>query len=277
MGTPQRPTHRKLSTLLIIVGLVLIGIAAFMWFSKQWEYHEQDAENEKLATYAQFPEGDDQPPTVDWAGLKAINPEIVGWIYIPNTAINYPVYQAADNEKYLRHNAEGEYAVGGQVFMDYANTKPGMVDQQTLIYGHHLRNGAMFKHIADMDNQSTFDNTPTVWYLTEDKNFELEPLFLYYTNGDDTEVRELQMESDDVFREYLLGRLTNAVTRRDDAEQIIASTSHALSLITCNYYQDNGRTVLVCVPKDEAQQSGVPAAADAYDSSGSASSGDATN
>lgn len=245
-------THRRLSTLLIVVGAVLIAVAAFMWGSKQWEYHEQDVENEKLATYAQFTEDGDEPPTVDWAGLKAINQEIVGWIYIPNTSINYPVYQASDNQKYLRHNAEGEYSIGGQVFMDYENTAPGMVDQQSIIYGHHLRNGAMFKHVADMDTQSTFDNTPTVWYLTEQQNYELEPLFLYYTNGDDTEVRELQMDSVEAFREYLLGRLGSAVTRRSDAEEIISRTEHVLTLVTCNYYQDNGRTILVCVPKGAA-------------------------
>lgn len=260
MGTQKHSGHRKLSTLLIVIGLVLIGIAAFMWFSKQWQYHEQDAENQKLATYAQFPEGEAQPPTVDWAGLKAINPEIVGWVYIPDTSINYPVYQASDNQKYLRHNAEGQYAIGGQVFMDYQNTAPGMVDQQTVVYGHHLRNGAMFKHIADMDNQSTFDATPTVWYLTEQHSYELEPLFLYYTTGDDAEVRELQFDSNDSFRSYLLDRLGGAATRRSDAEQIVGTTSHVLSLVTCNYYQDNGRTVLVCVPKGEAQGAGEASA-----------------
>lgn len=250
-GTKGR-SHGRLSTLLIIVGVALIAVAAYLWFSKQYEYHEQDVENEKLVTYAQFTEGEEGPPTVDWAGLKAINTEVVGWIYIPNTSISYPVYQAGDNEKYLRHNAEGEYAIGGQVFMDYQNTAPGMVDQQTIIYGHHLRNGAMFKHVADMDTQSTFDNTPTVWYLTENENYELEPLFLYYTNGDDTEVRELQMDSDETFRQYLLGRLGSAVTRRSDAEDVVMRTSHVLTLVTCNYYEDNGRTVLVCVPKSEA-------------------------
>lgn len=247
--------RRVVSTILLVVGIALLVGAGGYWLSKQWEYHEQDVENEKLASYAQFPEGTDEPPTIDWAGLKAINPDIVGWIYIPNTSVNYPVYQGDSNEKYLRTNAEGQYSVGGQVFMDYENTAPGMVDNQSIIYGHHLRNGAMFKAIADMDDQSTFDATPTVWYLTENQNYELEPLFLYYTVGSDTEVRTLNSASTADFQSYLLSRLANAQTKRSDAEQVVSKTQHVLSLITCNYYQDDGRTVLVCVPKSEAQDS----------------------
>lgn len=247
-----RPHRRAVSTLLIVVGVALLAIAAWLWLSKQWQYHEQDVENEKLATYAQLPQTNDGPPTVDWAGLKAVNDDVVGWVYIPNTSINYPVYQGETNQTYLRMDAEGNYSIGGQVFLDYENTAPGMVDQQSVVYGHHLRNGAMFKHVADMATQSTFDDTPTVWYLTESQSYELEPVFLYHTTGDDTGVRELRTSTDEEFRQYLLERLGEAVSRRSDAEDVIARTSHVLSLVTCQYADQNGRAVLVCVPKVEA-------------------------
>ncbi|MCH4119933.1 MAG: class B sortase [Atopobiaceae bacterium] len=104
-----------------------------------------------------------------------MNPEVVGWVQIPNTVVSFPVYQASDNDKYLHTNAEGTYSLGGQVFMDYQNQAPGMLDQQTIIYGHHLRNGAMFKPIADMDKQEAFDSVSTVWYVTEDATTSSSP------------------------------------------------------------------------------------------------------
>lgn len=256
-NTKARNHRKRLSTVLIVVGLVLVGVALTMWLARQAEYRAQDAENEELASYAQFPEGEDTPPNIDWEGLKAVNSEVVGWLYIPRSSVNFPVYQAGDNSKYLRHNADGDYSIGGQAFMDYENTAPGMLDQQTVIYGHHLRNGAMFKRVADMDTQSTFDNTPTIWYLTQSCSYKLEPLFLYYTNGDDTGVRQLQAASSEDFHTYLLDRLGSAVTKRSDASAIIPRARHVLSLVTCNYYQDNGRTVLVCVPKNEALESSI--------------------
>ena len=248
---PRKRRNRIISTVLFIVGIALIVAAAGMYGYSQWQYHEQDVENEKLAAYATVDDQGTSAPVVDWAGLKAVNPEVVGWVQIPNTVVSFPVYQASDNDKYLHTNAEGNYSLGGQVFMDYQNQAPGMVDQQTISYGHHLRNGAMFKPIADMDKQEAFDSVSTVWYVTEDATYELEPLFLYYTDENDTNVRVFDWSSDDEFHSYLSDLLAKAVTSRSDASELIGKTSHVLTLCTCNYIDGYGRTILVCVPKSE--------------------------
>ena len=248
---PRKRRNRIISTLLFIVGIALIAAAVGMYGYSQWQYHEQDVENEKLAAYATVDDQGNQPPVVDWAALKAVNPEVVGWVQIPNTVVSFPVYQASDNDKYLHTNAEGNYSLGGQVFMDYQNLAPGMLDQQTIIYGHHLRNGAMFKPIADMDKQEAFDSVSTVWYVTEDANYELEPLFLYYTDENDTNVRVFDWTSEEEFHSYLSGLLAKSVTSRQDAAELIGKTSHVLTLCTCNYIDGYGRTILVCVPKSE--------------------------
>lgn len=248
----KRSVGRIVSNVLIVVGVALIIAAAAIWGRNQWRYHEQDVETEKLATYVKLGDDSHAAPVVDWAGLKAINPEVVGWLEIPGTVVNYPVYQHSDNEYYLTHNADGSTSIGGQVFMDSEGTAPGMVDPVTIIYGHHLRNGAMFKQVADMDKQDLFDQVDTVWYETETATYELEPLFLYYTTPEDTTVRIFEFGADEDYRAYLQGKLASAVTRRSDAEQIIQQCQHVLTLSTCNYYDGYGRTELVCVPKAEA-------------------------
>ena len=121
------------------MGIALIVAAAGMYGYSQWQYHEQDVENEKLAAYATVDDQGTSAPVVDWAGLKAVNPEVVGWVQIPNTVVSFPVYQASDNDKYLHTNAEGNYSLGGQVFMDYQEPGARHGDQQTIIYGHHLQ------------------------------------------------------------------------------------------------------------------------------------------
>lgn len=250
---PRKRTARIVSVVLFVAGVALIATAAGMWIYNQWQYHEQDRINDELAAFADVSDNGTTPPQVDWAGLKAINDEVVGWIQIPGTVVNFPVYQASDNEKYLDQSAEGGYAVGGQIFMDYANTPPGMVDGQTLIYGHHMRNGTMFKTVSDMTNQEMFDGVSTIWYVTEEATYELEPLLVYETEADDTEARRFVFSSDDELRQYLRGLLDKATTSRADAADVISRTSHVLTLCTCDYeYGDNGRTLLICVPKDEA-------------------------
>lgn len=250
---PRKRAGRVVSVLLFVVGIALIATAAGMWIYNQWQYREQDRINDQLATYADVSDNGTTPPQVDWAALKAVNDEVVGWLQIPGTVVNFPVYQASDNDKYLHTSAEGTYSLGGQVFMDYACTPPGMVDGQTIIYGHHLRNGAMFKPISDMTNQEMFDGVSTVWYVTEEQTFELEPLLTYETDASDANARTFAFASDDELRAYLTDLLGRAVTSRADAAETIASTTRVLTLCTCNYDNgDSGRTLLVCVPKPQA-------------------------
>lgn len=258
---PLKRVGRVFSVLLFVVGLALIGVAGGMWLHDQWEYHEQDVINEELAGYAKVTGDGSSAPQVDWASLKAVNSEVVGWVQIPGTVINFPVYQGSDNEKYLHTNAEGNYSVGGQIFLDAENTAPGMVDSQTIIYGHHLRNGAMFKAIYDMQNQEMFDGISTIWYVTEDATYELVPLMTYHTEADDTNVRRFSFGSTEELQSYLTDLLGKASSKAANADELIAGASNVLTLCTCNYDEgDSGRSLLICVPKATADTAADAAA-----------------
>ncbi len=271
---PKKRRNRIISACLFVVGIVLLLVAGGIYLYNQNQYAEQDQINEKLAAYATLAEDGNSAPVVDWASLKAINSDVVGWVQVPNTTVNFPVYQGADNDAYLHTNAEGNYSLGGQVFMDSENTAPGLTDNQTIIYGHHLRNGAMFKPIADMDTQGMLDSVKTVWYVTEQANYELEPIFVYKTTGDDETVREFSFSTDDEWRAYLSGLLAKAVTKSSDAATAITKANHVLTLCTCNYSgNETGRTILVCALKSEVNQ--AAASADAAATTDSATATDA--
>ena len=246
---PRKRVGRVISVLLFVAGVTLIAAAALTWARNQWQYREQDRINEELASHADVSDNAATPPQVDWEALRAVNDEVVGWLQIPGTTVNFPVYQGPDNEKYLNNSVEDSYSLGGQVFMDYENTPPGMVDGQTLVYGHHLRNGAMFKPIADLADQEAFDAVSTVWYVTEEATYELEPLLLYETDADDADARRLTFGSVEELRSYLTDLLARAEARRSDAAELIAGASNVLTLCTCSYESgDTGRALLVCVP-----------------------------
>ena len=242
-----------LSTILLIVGIALLIAAAIMFGKTQVDYYAQDVINQELASYTTVPEKKDEAPVVDWAGLKAVNSQVVGWIQIPGSQINYPVYQTTDNEYYLHTNAKGEWSIGGQIFMDYENNPNGLIDQQTILYGHHMRNGSMFQFIGALNDQNTFNKVETIWYVTPTQTYELEPVFTYHTDEDDDEVRQFNFTSVDEFRSYLKDRLSRAVSSRSDAAEVISRAEHVLTLFTCNYTDQYGRTMLICVPKNEAQ------------------------
>ena len=263
-ATPRRPQRRRriLSTLLIVLGVALMAAAGGMWIYAQLQYRAQDEMNAKLATYATVPDdpADSEGPQIDWASLKAVNPDVVGWVQIPGTVVNYPVYQGKDNEQYLHTTAEGDYSIGGQIFLDYENAKPGLQDPQTMIYGHHLWNGTMFTEVDAMTDQTEFDKHPVVRYATEEATYELEPLFTYKSAATNAEARRISFASGDELHSYLQGLLAQACSKSADADAAVTSVSKAVTLATCDYENDfgkgNGRGLLVCALRGEVHPDG---------------------
>lgn len=256
-GRGGKKRGNVVSTLLIIVGVILLVVAGGMFGYAQWQYYQQDVVNKQLAAYVTVSDDPEASvgPQVDWAGLKAVNEDVVGWVQIPGTEVNYPVYQSDDNEHYLHTTAEGEYSIGGQVFLDFENTAPGLVDQQSLIYGHHLNDGSMFAAVDDMADQATFDEHGTVWYVTETETYELEPLLFYRTPATNTEARTMNFASEEDFHSYLAGLLDQAAASSSGASAAVQGVSKVLTLATCDYDNDfgkgNGRGLLVCAVKSE--------------------------
>jgi sortase B len=244
----EKPKKRSnlLSNLLIVVGLALLVVAGVIWYNNMNNYRQIDEKNERVAEYAKLSDDGSQPPSVDWEALKAMNPDIVGWLQVPGTIVNYPVFKAADNEYYLYRAPDRSPNDGGSIFLDYQNTAPGIVEQQTIVFGHHMKNGVMFKQVADFNNQAFFDAVPTVWYCTPQATYRCAPLCLYYAEPDDQTVRRFSFETNEDYAAYLSSMLAKAVTRAADAEVRAAALPQIFTLCTCNYIEGQGRSVLVC-------------------------------
>ncbi len=84
-----------------------------------------------------------QKRIIDFAALQKINPQIIAWVSIPNSRIDYPIAQAKDNVFYLHHDFYGRSSFSGCVFLD-KDAKPDFTSNDSPIYGHHMRNGSMF-------------------------------------------------------------------------------------------------------------------------------------
>jgi len=82
--------------------------------------------------------------------LQAKYPDVVGWLTIPDTLVDYPFVQATDNDYYLRRDLDGNSSQAGTLFMDYRNSQD-FSDFNTPVFGHNMRNGSMFGTLQDID------------------------------------------------------------------------------------------------------------------------------
>ncbi len=121
---------------------------------------------------------------VDFEGLSEINPDIFGWIYIPETAVNYPLLVGVDNKKYLKTAYDLSYSRFGSIFLDKANNED-LSDPHTIIYGHNMGNGAMFNALTDYGNQAFLEEHPVVYILTPEGYRKYQIFSAHRTHVDD--------------------------------------------------------------------------------------------
>ena len=99
---------------------------------------------------------------LDLTALRERNPDVIGWIKIPGTVIDYPLMQSGDNEFYLDHNWQGASASVGAIYLDCRND-PLLTDFHSIIYGHNMANGSMFAALHDYAVVYTRERSPYVY------------------------------------------------------------------------------------------------------------------
>ena len=180
--------------------------------------------------------------------LQAENSDIVGWLEIENTSINYPVLQGTDNEYYMTHNYKKEKSKNGSIFLN-KDYDWNIASNNLLIYGHNLGNGTMFQELLKYSDKNFYIKHPTIRFTTEkeDSTFEIFSVFksrVYY-NYEKNVFRYYYFINPKTKEEY-----NNFVKSAKDASIYdIDSTAEygdqLITLSTCSYHVKDGRFAVV--------------------------------
>ena len=183
----------------------------------------------------------------DYKTLYTLNQNLIGWVKIDDTYIDYPVLQTTNNEYYLDHNFDQEQDKNGSIFLD----KDCMVlprSTNLIIYGHHMRSGRMFGQLNKYSSQSFYEDhkyiqfdtiyekgTYEVMYVFRSKIYEeSEIVFKYYQFIDAAS----ELEFNSYMREMAAMSLYDTGVTAEYGDEL-------LTLSTCDYYTDDGRFVVV--------------------------------
>ena len=168
--------------------------------------------------------------------LLAINSDVIAWINIPDTNINYPVVKGEDNEYYLKHNIKKENSISGSIFMDYRN-KGNDQDLNKIIYGHNMKDGSMFKTLTNYKRKEFFLDHPIIKLDTLSESTEWEIFSVYIT---DTSVNYIKTNFYN--KEEYKGSLDELNQKSlYDTGVSITSDDIIVTLSTCTYEFDNAR------------------------------------
>ena len=170
------------------------------------------------------------PIDVDWASLKKINEDIIGWIYIGALDISYPVVQGKDNDYYLHRTFERQDNFAGAIFLE-AQNKNDFTEPNTIVYGHNMKNGSMFGRLKDLTNEEKkYKDDPYFWVLTPKANFRYR-MFSLHVTGATSEVYTLFNGVDKKFLDWC-GRMQESSIVKIEEENFNYH-SKIVTLSTC--------------------------------------------
>ena len=180
--------------------------------------------------------------------LKKENQDIVGWIEIEGTNINFPVLQGTDNQYYMEHTYTKEYSKGGSIFLDKSYDW-NLPSTNLLLYGHNNKNGTMFQNLLKYKDESFYKEHPTIRFTTinDDCQYEIISAFLSRVYYEDEQ---------DVFRYYYFINANDEIEYNNYIEESKKASLYdtgksseygeqLLTLSTCSYHTEDGRFVVV--------------------------------
>ncbi len=162
------------------------------------------------------------------------NKNIIGYIKIYNTIINYPIVQGKNNTDYLTLNYKNEYSSSGSIFLDYRNNKE-LKDDFSIIYGHNMSYRIMFSELKYYKNKSYFDTHNKGKLLIGETEYDINIIMYKEVNENDDIPYNLYLYKNNYNKKiykYLMGKNGNI--------------KKMLILSTCKKGQKNKRVILLC-------------------------------
>ena len=182
----------------------------------------------------------------DFEALKELNPEVLGWIMIEGTYVDYPVVQGADNVFYLRHAIGGEENNAGSVFADYRHETP-FFEKNTILYAHNQRNLRMFHQLLSYEELSYLNAHPYVDIYLPDGSMQIYRIYSCHLEAG-TASYAVRFQDTQVFSEFIA---YTKETSLYDAGVPVFPEDRILTLVTCTDEADENRVVLHAVLVDE--------------------------
>ena len=180
--------------------------------------------------------------------LQKENNEIIGWLEIEGTNINYPVLQSTDNEFYMKNNYKKEKSKDGSIFLDKSYNWD-IPSSNLLLYGHNNKNGIMFQDLLKYKNEDFYKEHTKIKFTTNKEDNVYEIISVFYS-------RVYYKSEKNVFRYYYFVNANNEQEYNDFVNNAKKSSIYdtgvnanygdqLLTLSTCEYSQEDGRFVVV--------------------------------
>lgn len=219
-----------LRTIINIVLISIIAVCAYKIYDKSAEYKKADE------SYAQIRL---EKENENNNNLYNKYEDYRGWIKVDNTNIDYPIVQGKDNSFYLDKDINKNYVSSGSIFMNYLNN--GFNDENTILFGHHMRNKTMFAQLEKYKEKEFFQNDNDIKIEVEnDKVLTYKVFSVYVTDANDNYIKT-NFDNKSEYKEFL-DKIKNKSIYKSDIN--VDENDKIITLSTCSYEFDDARMVV---------------------------------
>ncbi len=234
----------------ILVIILILGSIGFYIFLKSKNNVPQDDGNGNIGVSVLI--GNTDAPVVESSEegrslqkeieeLHTTYPEAVAWLKVPGTSIDTPVFQAADNEKYLKNDRDGNSTKWGEEFLDYRCNIDNTTDKSHfIVYGHNTKSDDNFTPLLNYKNEEFLKNHGIIEFSTLNGNYRWQIFSVYVTN---TEFFYIDTSFEDAieFSQFIF--TLESKSMYDTGTEIYGDET-ILTLSTCDYSLSDGRFVV---------------------------------
>lgn len=233
---------KKISFLLVITGITLITLTVFQYYKVNNVYTNL---RENAVIEKTIKNQNKKEKVIYWNKLKAINENIVAWLYIPGTGVDYPVIKATDNDFYLNHDIYGQSSIYGSIYLDqryYHMENINEVDN-IIIYGHNMGhwNTSMFGKLMKYKEQDYYSKHKDIYLYTPTENSTYKVVDVVRTTVSNKWYQFTTLSGS----ELSLDELKNCLDKDAlyQCKQLKESSNKFITLSTCDY--DGNYRILV--------------------------------
>ena len=243
--------------IVFIASVGILGYLAWTYWSSQNEYDEIAQSAGPAVTEAEAaPEGINLADlVVDWDALREINPDVVAWVYMPGTMVNYPVaHKDGDSEYYLHHNfilGEGSFGAEFGSIMLSGENAGDFSDEVNILYGHHMRNGSMFALFAELRDSDIFNEHRTIYLLTPEGNYRLQTFAVEHVPMTHSSIATPNYATDQEFSDFKQWLLDESIVAPDnDVAALVTDATKLFGFCTCDGADNTWRYITFAAPAE---------------------------
>lgn len=238
----QKKEKRKTSPIYTIIILICVAVIIYsiynivLWAIENKRNNDLLKDVQSATTITREDVVIDEQPVVkisyDLTELIKRNSDTVGWVYMPNSRIDYPVVQASDNSFYLTHSFNKTENSAGWIFADYLCDVKN--SKNVVIYGHNRKDASMFGSLKMVHDDDWLSNPANHYITFADLNGTgIYKIFSVFVANDDTvnSYLNVSFKSDEEFRNYLK-KIQKTSSQKFDTN--IENTERIITLYTCH-------------------------------------------